>query len=481
MPPSSGHRNTSFKKLGLKVFKTVSFDSRLANWVCSWTEETTITMLSPKAKDDSWNGVMIKSEPPEYSVDEKHLKEEKSNLTNFAIKVKSDLSKNEGDTIKLPAVDMSERYWCSKCQKQLETAESLRIHTEEHDRTEKSDPDPTGSITKPYTCPTCKKVFKKFATVKAHMLKHKPLNLKCKFCQKVFSTQRNIKEHMEIHEKKKYYACDICNKNFIVKSNLKNHLRRHMNEKNFTCNVCKKKFVWKYELELHKVTHTGKKPFQCDDCKKGFSFRSSMKVHILRNMKNGGHNGRVRKNPVNHICDICCESFPLMSALDTHKLIHSDKKPYECEICKRCFVDKYKLRYHQIRRSEEDPYFECEICKLKFCHKRTFLMHEAIHYKFDSQPIPLIKEEIDLQANESEPSIVSLGVIKDEPARPKFVTVHFSSNKKKKHRRRFDQGFSKSSTDEPDCFPGLMLDEKDPLKLDEDIQIKQEQAMNETN
>lgn len=376
--------------------------------------------MPPDEREDSWNHVMIKSEPPDF-VDEKHLKEEPSDLTDFSIKENSYILKNEDDTLKIPVIKLSKLYWCNHCQREFETAELLRIHTEEHDLMEKSETDPIGSTTSSYTCPKCKKVYTKLGTLKAHMLKHKPLDFKCKFCQKAFSAQCHLTKHMHIHKKEQYYICDICKKDFSFKSNLTDHLRRHMDEKKFTCNICNRAFVRKYDLELHKITHTGKKPFQCDDCKKGFSFRASMKVHILRNMQNGGHKGRVRKNPVNHVCDICFKSFPLMSALETHKLIHSDKKPYECEICKRCFVDKYKLRYHQIRRSEENPYFECDICKLKFCHKRTFLMHEATHYKFDSQPTPLIKEEIDLPATESETSVLSS--VKEEQPGPLNPTV----------------------------------------------------------
>ena len=45
-------------------------------------------------------------------------------------------------------------------------------------------------------------------------------------------------------------------------------------------------------------------------------------------------------------CHYCCKTFQRKYHLKRHLLIHSDKRPFKCDLCKEGFNDKTSLRVH---------------------------------------------------------------------------------------------------------------------------------------
>ena len=45
-------------------------------------------------------------------------------------------------------------------------------------------------------------------------------------------------------------------------------------------------------------------------------------------------------------CHTCCKTFQRKYHLKRHQLIHSDKRPFKCDLCKEGFNDKSSLRAH---------------------------------------------------------------------------------------------------------------------------------------
>lgn len=77
------------------------------------------------------------------------------------------------------------------------------------------------------------------------------------------------------------------------------------------------------------------------------------------------------QNPHRYSCPSCGRSFPRKKSLDTHKLTHSDVKPYACDFpgCQRKFKQSGQLKTHLRLHTGEKP-FKCTfpLCESAFTH-----------------------------------------------------------------------------------------------------------------
>ena len=78
-------------------------------------------------------------------------------------------------------------------------------------------------------------------------------------------------------------------------------------------------------------------------------------------------------------CLSCNKTFSSISALNKHKrTIHTDEKPFSCDICKLKFREKGNLVKHKSVHSSDKPY-RCTVCKKAFRQKNVLKQHEKIH------------------------------------------------------------------------------------------------------
>lgn len=77
------------------------------------------------------------------------------------------------------------------------------------------------------------------------------------------------------------------------------------------------------------------------------------------------------QSPHRYCCPSCGRSFPRKKSLDTHKLTHSDIKPYACDFpgCQRKFKQSGQLKTHLRLHTGEKP-FKCTfpMCESAFTH-----------------------------------------------------------------------------------------------------------------
>ncbi|KAK2722463.1 hypothetical protein QYM36_002862, partial [Artemia franciscana] len=57
---------------------------------------------------------------------------------------------------------------------------------------------------------------------------------------------------------------------------------------------------------------------------------------------------------------------------------HTVKKPFECDICRKCFSRNSDLIVHQRTHTGEKP-FKCDICEKKFNQKSNLFSHQRTH------------------------------------------------------------------------------------------------------
>ena len=63
-----------------------------------------------------------------------------------------------------------------------------------------------------------------------------------------------------------------------------------------------------------------------------------------------------------------------------HQRIHSNEKPYQCDVCNKKFTEKGIIVKHHRIHSNEKPY-QCDVCDKQFTRRDCLAKHQRIHSK----------------------------------------------------------------------------------------------------
>jgi len=110
---------------------------------------------------------------------------------------------------------------------------------------------------------------------------------------------------------------------------------------------------------------------ECPACGKDFATKQGLFTH-----KKTVHDG------VRHRCDLCEKSYTQASSLKTHRLLHTDKKPWSCW-CGKSYAEKSTLATHQnVKHNNSGQRFPCSICGKEFGTNGNRKNHEkGVHGK----------------------------------------------------------------------------------------------------
>ncbi|XP_031626565.1 zinc finger protein 26-like [Contarinia nasturtii] len=180
----------------------------------------------------------------------------------------------------------------------------------------------------------------------------------CPFNEVNFTLKADLMKHMRGHNTaKKPKPCPICSE---MIQNVMTHVRtkhQELNGKPYKCTYCERRFPSEHLLKNHIRTHTGEKPFLCADCGSAFKTNSALKSHIDKIHKSG--------KIMPYSCADCDLSFSLRYKFEHHRLsVHSDQRPYVCDVCQDRFKSQSTLRNHKFTHGERTN--TCKFCQKKF-------------------------------------------------------------------------------------------------------------------
>uniref|UniRef100_A0A8D8A961 Zinc finger protein 235 n=1 Tax=Culex pipiens TaxID=7175 RepID=A0A8D8A961_CULPI len=160
----------------------------------------------------------------------------------------------------------------------------------------------------------------------------------CELCGK--EVERSLFEvHMNQHNGLTPYACSYegCDKRYGNRTTRDRHeFVKHASEgrSKIECPECDEKFLHQARYDYHYAVKHKSEEVPCDICGKRLKHRNLLQAHIRK-----AHNSRYE-------CSQCGKFLQSKYALETHMRIHTNEKPFGCELCGERFRIKVLMKRH---------------------------------------------------------------------------------------------------------------------------------------
>lgn len=267
----------------------------------------------------------------------------------------------------------------------------------------------------------------------------------CNLCGACYISQVKYQFHMERHTLNKIdkYVCLICDKETKNENLLWDHyLYTHKSTTRYICLDCNRAFTRKPYLNVHqkRQRHTGykktlkvdtdednnqtqndikklKKKRKCTVCRRlikdvdpnavndlrmctsceessGYLIVDGVakmisqrqyhclkcRKHFMRRERLEFHEMRHNENMDEFICSTCGKEFSGENSLYEHYLfVHKGARPHICDVCGKSFQLKARLKEHLRKHTGELPY-QCEICGLRCMTTHALKFHKRSHF-----------------------------------------------------------------------------------------------------
>ena len=152
-------------------------------------------------------------------------------------------------------------------------------------------------------------------------------------------------------------------------------------------------------LSVHMAAHAGAtKLFICDVCSREFTQNSNLIAHKRMHSEDKPfkcqvegcgmaftwqnsllrHRRGVHENVRPFGCEICAKTFQRSSHLQQHLRKHSGERPFKCDLCDKAFAQKGNLNLHMRTHTKEQPY-QCTVCTKSFPRRGDLTVHMRSH------------------------------------------------------------------------------------------------------
>ena len=140
----------------------------------------------------------------------------------------------------------------------------------------------------------------------------------------------------------------------------------------FTCPLCKKYLPSSASLEIHTRIHELDQSIRCQvqGCDASFTLKKRLWEHMQNTHgeeKDNWAGARLK-------CDHCEKIFDDKFRLKIHAQKHSQEKNYICALCPKRFKSRDSLRFHK-RRHDGEENFECDHCGRKYVANTLLRAH----------------------------------------------------------------------------------------------------------
>ncbi|XP_049880582.1 zinc finger protein 420-like [Pectinophora gossypiella] len=337
-------------------------------------------------------------------------------------------------------------YKCELCYRGYREASTYSRHMIKHD------PAFSGKL----QCDMCKLYFKDQRKVYKHMIITHLFKYTCQVCSYVCYNRGQAHIHYRWH-KNVTYSCPHCKKEFKKASTRLTHVRIKHPSSNI-CNLCGHSFVSENGLYCHKkISHSKEEleasegvepdpthPHYCFDCDVQFFSDHAYQTHLGSSSKHATTNtsskpprltrtgerkrrGRPRNgssdivnngvptathceicnkfllNDVQarkhyeaehpgaeflkrYMCDVCGHTTRQYANLMVHMRTHTNEKPYECPHCDRRFSMPSNRDRHLVVHTGEKRY-QCQHCNRRFTQSSAVKLHiQTVHLKIPYAP-----------------------------------------------------------------------------------------------
>lgn len=205
-------------------------------------------------------------------------------------------------------------------------------------------------------------------------------NWMCTYCETQFPNIAELRSHsMQFHKSCNAYRCTDCNIRKLRLDSFLIHVRRHKKYLKLSCYKCLIMFPSLSKANKHKTIHITSE-FKCNGCNACFESSEELNQHTSVYYKNL-RTRNIPEQPKSDglTCLICKKKLKTRTSLNTHLLIHTDRKrDHTCEVCGKCFLHKQNLAGHMLLHDDKRP-FKCEICKATFRTKNQLRKHVGVH------------------------------------------------------------------------------------------------------
>uniref|UniRef100_A0A1E1W8Z0 Protein krueppel n=1 Tax=Pectinophora gossypiella TaxID=13191 RepID=A0A1E1W8Z0_PECGO len=203
----------------------------------------------------------------------------------------------------------------------------------------------------------------------------------CSYCETQFATIDELRTHsIQYHDYCNAFRCTDCKIRKLRLDSFLIHVKRHRKYLKLSCYKCHKRFSSPREVNIHVSKHKSTEHF-CPGCNTCFTTSEELNLHTSTYYQSRKSRPipQVPRAPDDLSCYLCKKTFKYRGSLNTHLLIHTDRKrDHTCDKCGKCFLNKQNLAGHMILHDNVRP-FQCEICKASFKTHGQLRNHVGVH------------------------------------------------------------------------------------------------------